>query len=117
VSCDCLFDFLKDSESLSEHHPWIGSYVFMEWQQLQRHLHGIVFASLSVTMRMMRAVFPAIRGPTVEPVRCSPAACLRYMPNQATGRVVYYPDETVMTWFEHATATFERRVSSDLQGP
>jgi hypothetical protein len=39
------------------------------------------------------------------------------MQNQATGRVVYYPDGTVMTWFEHATETFERRVSGDLQGP
>jgi hypothetical protein len=62
-------------------------------------------------------IFAGIPTLTCEPIRRGPAACLRYMQNQSTGRYTCYQDEDVLSWFSHASATFERRMSGDLTAP
>jgi hypothetical protein len=76
-----------------------------------------MFLSVPTVTAHACTIFAGIPTLTCEPIRRGPAACLRYMQNQSTGRYTCYPDEDLLSWFSHASATFERCMSGDLTVP
>jgi hypothetical protein len=85
--------------------------------QTVHYARAYVFMCCRQNVGHMARTFQDIAGLTIEPARKGPAACLRYMQNQAAAAPLCWPDDGVEGWFANAAATFERKMSGEITVP
>lgn len=117
AAADRLEAMLRDERGFVGALNFCRGYAFFRCRQVVAHLHGIVWMLVPVTAAYMTPLVAPLYGAVIEPVRHGPAACLRYMQNQADGRPFTYPDDNIIPEILAHTATFECKMAATCTQP